>query len=191
MRAVRRAPISVRRRRYRGVKAVVGALVVVAVLAVAGTAAKLLHSHIKSVRGKALTCRTNLRLIFLAQRHLPRQATGLPPDKATAYALGNDRGWTASSEEVRYLGWDARGGSSPDMSGFSDAIYCFDDPDFEAKIKQVPVVTAFTAASDIPPSSYLWYPKDRPGVLAACPYHGIAVLEETGEIVPWTTPEAR
>ncbi|MFB3881862.1 MAG: hypothetical protein ACE149_11400 [Armatimonadota bacterium] len=145
----------------------------------------VLRGHAKVVGGKALTCESNLRLIYLAQQHLPAQTWGLPPDKATAYALGNDMGWTASSEEVRYLGWDARGGGHPDMSGLSDAVFCFDDPEFDAKMKQVPTVTSFTAAGNIPSSSYHWYPQSDPQVIAACPYHHIAVREDTGEIVPW------
>ncbi len=141
--------------------------------------------HANVVRGKVLTCENNLRLLYLAQWHLPPGTQGLPQDKRTVYALANDMGWTATVEEVEYLGW--KGGGHPDMSGQSDAIYCFDDPDVETKMEQVPVITSFTAASDIPPSSYVWYPESNPQLLAACPYHRLAVRVDTGELVSWIT----
>ncbi len=164
-------------------------LVVVAVLAIAFVIVKVVRGNAKYIHGKELTCESNLRIIYLAQWHLPSQTQGLSPDKATAYALGSDMGWIASSEEVKYLGWDDSGRGHPDMSGFSDSIFCFDDPQVEEKLKQVPSVTKFTAASDIPPSSYVWYPKDDSLLLAACPYHHIAVRMDTGEIVPWRADE--
>lgn len=168
-------------RRARWIRFAFRASAVLAVLALAWVALDLVRARVKAVRGSALTCETNLRLIYLAQRHLPPSTRGLPPDKATAYALANDTGWTASSEEVRYLGWDARGGRHPDMSGLYGAIYCFDDP----RPGEAPIVTSLTASSDIPPSSYVWRPEDAPHLLAACPYHHLAVRQDTGEIVPW------
>jgi len=134
----------------------------------------------------AATCKHNLCYIYVVWHHVPRALADLPPDKRVAYSFCSGcRKWKASEEELAYL--KGHGFWPPDWYGWHlpDIIYCYADPAHRDKIATVADMSIFTGAADIAPSSYVWLPDDQPNVLAACPYHNIAVRRDTGEIVPW------
>ncbi len=124
--------------------------------------------------------------MYVIYQHIPYDLLNLPPEKAISYSFcAGCVPWEPTEVERRYLvdhgvGLPAEYGWS--SSGF---IYCDEDPDYSEKASSVANMTVYTATADIPPSSYVWLPPEKPEILAACPFHHIAVRKDTGEIIEW------
>lgn len=166
-----------------------GVLAVLIVLMSLGAARMILRQRAiteERVRLYALTCEDHLRMIYVAQKHLPRGTSDLPLEKAVAYALATNTGWIATPEEAAYLHQtDAESSAPYSLGAYAEVIYCFADPAHSEKAASVGNLTTFTSSDQIAPSSYVWLPEEEPEILAACPYHHIAVRKDDGEIVPW------
>ena len=142
--------------------------------------------HRDEQKVRTFTCESNLRLMYVIYQHVPYELWSLPPEKAISYSFCDGcRQWRATEQEREYL--RQHGVGQPEDFGWSltGLIYCYEDPEYAEKAAAIANMTVYTASTDIPPSSYVWLPADRPEILAACPYHHLAVLAETGEIIPW------
>ena len=178
-----RASLAARRRRLLGavVLAVTSLLVTTLILRAMMRQREFAELHER-------TCEDHLRLLYVACRRLPEGYWGLPIDKAVAYTFASNADMQATHDEMAYLGYEATG-PRLDLSTMAEVIYCFEDPQHDVKARSVENLTTFSPAGDIMPSSYVWLPRRHPEVLAACPYHKIAIRSDDGEIVEWAGEE--
>jgi len=161
-----------------------GVLLVIAAVVTAGMVR--MRAYNTERRAQMNSCEMQLRLIHVISHHVPDGLSGLPPEKAISYSFcGGCEHWTPTQEERKYLTEHHVG--QPEDFGWElpGLIYCYEDLGCEEKLAAVANMTMYTPATDLPPSSYLWLPAERPDVLVACPYHHVAILAETGELVPW------
>jgi hypothetical protein len=179
--STRQDPQTARRAKLRRRRLLLGAVLA---LIAAGLAAVLVYRD--EARTRRRTCEYQLRLMYVIWHHVPSELLSLPPDKAISYSFCDGcRQWTPTEQEREYLA--RHNVSQPEAYGWSltGLIYCYNDPECDQKGAAVANMTPYTAAASIPASSYVWYPKGQPEVLAGCPYHHIAVLRDTGEIIAW------
>jgi len=121
-------------------------------------------------RTNARFCQENLRLLYVAVRHLPPALRSPTPSLAATQALLGEKMWFMTQREVSYVRPWATDPSGEYVVHQYSAFVCPNDPDRDAKH----AIANSHSFAYVP--SYEWCPDER--TLVYCPFHRFRVLRD-------------